>query len=92
MEHGKVGVRGRLAPHRVGREKPTAHETVCSPSITVCLVTAVIQSKRSALMSIVVRHGGEAKNVDYRKKLHIHMSSPLKFFGIRYTSERNYKT
>ena len=91
MEHGNFGVRGRLAPHPVAREKPTAHETVCSLSIMVCLVTAVIQSKRSALMSIVVRHGGgEAKNVDYRKKLHIHMSSPLKFFGIRYTSERNY--
>ena len=61
MEHGNFGVRGRLAPHPVAREKPTAHETVCSLSIMVCLVTAVIQSKRSALMSIVVRHGGGEK-------------------------------
>ena len=65
MEHGKVGVRGRLAPHRVAREKPPAHETVCSPSTMVCLVTAVIQSKKSALTSIVVRMQTTGKKYKY---------------------------
>ena len=55
MEHGKVGVRGRPAPHLVGMESAPAHETVSSLSIMVCLVTALAQRIKCALTSNAVR-------------------------------------